>query len=176
MKELEKGLGDNNYQIAVYIANTPPLTEYLQLQQISPLLPGELYAIGQSCGNGWRKVFNVYAKLIFALSAERFTFTSSTSTWQDYRDSTLLQAGSGTALIFGSPKNSGNRQVIRIICGKTHGLTSFTDYAFEWLDAHFAVCREHNMIVCPYFDYRQLTNERIERLALLINTFRENYP
>lgn len=166
--QIEKGLGDKHYEIGVYIANIPPLAEYQQLQQIQPLLPGEIQAIGQSCGNGWRKVFNVYAKLLFALNSEQFSFTASALTWQDYRDQALLQLGSGTALLFGSPVKNGDQQVLRIICGKTHGLMSMKDYVFEWLDPYFAICCEHNIIICPYFDYRQLTNERIERLAQLI--------
>ena len=38
----------------------------------------------------------------------------------------------------------------------------------QWLDNDFAIDVKNNLIVCPYFDYRQLTNEKIQRLAGLL--------
>ena len=35
----------------------------------------------------------------------------------------------------------------------------------QWLDANFAVLPGYALIVCPYFDYRQLTNQHIVRLV-----------
>ncbi|WP_416304905.1 DUF6942 family protein [Neptunicella sp. SCSIO 80796] len=170
--QIEKGLGDKQYKIAVYIANIPPMEEYQQLTQILSLLPGEIQVINQHCGNGWRKVFNVYAKLLFALDPQRFVFSQQAFSWQQYRDQNLLQSDSQTALIFGSPEVRDHHNAIRIICGKTHGQQSGGQFEFDWLDCHFAICREHNIIICPYFDYRQLTNQRIVRLAQLINSLK----
>jgi hypothetical protein len=64
------GLGDQYAQFNVYIANIPAFSEYSSLGCIKPLSSGEIHAIGLACGNGWRKVFNVYAKLLFALNDE----------------------------------------------------------------------------------------------------------
>jgi len=58
------GLGCNKFTFAVYIANQPNMLEYQQLSELSPLTTSEIFTIGQTCGNGWRKVFNVYAKLL----------------------------------------------------------------------------------------------------------------
>jgi hypothetical protein len=44
--------------------------------------------------------------------------------------------------------------------------------ALEWLDKDFAVNRAQNIIVCPYFDYRQLSNIKIQSLAELIISLR----
>ena len=87
----EVGLGCEKYTIAVYIENRPPLYEYKALEEITPVTTGEISAIGQQCGNGWRKVFNVYAKLLFALDKEQFGFTKLAATWQAYRDRFLFQ-------------------------------------------------------------------------------------
>ncbi len=62
------GLGDLCAQFNVYIANRPNFSEYSNLDIVSSLSSGEIHGIGQACGNGWRKVFNVYAKLVFALN------------------------------------------------------------------------------------------------------------
>jgi hypothetical protein len=37
-----------------------------------------------------------------------------------------------------------------------------------WLDGEFAINKKERVIVCPYFDYRQLSNIKIVRLATLI--------
>jgi len=60
------GLGCEKFTIAVYIANRPPLLEYQQLNQLTAVTTGEIANIGYECGNGWRKVCNVYAKLLYA--------------------------------------------------------------------------------------------------------------
>jgi hypothetical protein len=61
--------------------------------------------------------------------------------------------------------------------GKTYAKQSLPVLAIEplvnlqWLDADFAVDPEHGIIVCPYFDYRQLSNSKIDRLVDLIIKF-----
>ena len=37
-----------------------------------------------------------------------------------------------------------------------------------WLDNDFAINPDIGLIVCPYFDYRQLSNIKIESLAELM--------
>mgnify|MGYP000011004628 CR=1 FL=1 len=180
MSDQDIGFGADDYQIAVYIANRPPVYEYQQLEGLTALTTGEIAHIGQHCGNGWRKVFNVYAKLLYALEESIFNFASLAPTWQQYRNDFLLQACSKTSLLFSVPvltpikpiKNNSNSNVVHIIMGKTYAKlllsTGALDIELIWLDNEFAINRSKRVIVCPYFDYRQLSNVKIERLAELI--------
>jgi len=167
------GLGCTNFTIAVYIGNIPNMFEYQQLTQLSPLTSNEIAAINNACGNGWRKVFNVYAKLLYALDNNDFNYSQSASSWQKYRDSFLLQPRSQTALLFSAPQLSKKTESVHIISGKTyakHLLTTEQIHAnFIWLDEEFAIDKTQNLIVCPYFDYRQLSNVKIEKLAYLLS-------
>jgi hypothetical protein len=43
------------------------------------------------------------------------------------------------------------------------------------LDNDFAINRSLKIIVCPYFDYRQLSNIKIERLAELIVSLQDSH-
>jgi hypothetical protein len=177
VSNLDIGLGTDDYQIAVYIANRPPIYEYQQLDQLTALTTGEIAYIGQHCGNGWRKVFNVYAKLLYALDKQQFNFASFAPTWQQYRDEFLLQPHSKTSLLFSAPQlkpkaHTAHQKAVHIIMGKTHAKSLLSSGALDieliWLDNEFAINRSHRVIVCPYFDYRQLSNVKIERLAELI--------
>lgn len=177
MNDLEVGFGNSDSQIAVYIANRPPIYEYQQLTQITALTTGEIAHIGQQCGNGWRKVFNVYAKVLYALDKNLFNFASLAPTWQQYRDSFLLQIHSKTSLLFSTPQlesinhNTADKP-IHIIMGRAYAKsllnTGALDIELTWLNNEFAINRLQRVIVCPYFDYRQLSNIKIERLAQLI--------
>jgi len=166
------GLGCADFTIAVYIGNKPNMLEYQQLCSVSPVTTGEINNINQACGNGWRKVFNVYAKLLYALNNKHFSYSSLAPTWQKYRDSFLLQPISRTALLFSPPQPSNNAKALHIICGKTyakHLLASGQLVAnFIWLDEEFAIDKTQNLVICPYFDYRQLSNINIEKLASLL--------
>lgn len=177
MNDQDIGFGTDTYQIAVYIANRPPIYEYQTLAELTALTTGEIAHIGQHCGNGWRKVFNVYAKLLYALDKEQFNFSSFAPTWQQYRDDFLLQTHSQTSLLFSAPqltpiKLNADQKAVHIIMGKTHAKHLLSTGALEieliWLNQEFAINRSHRVIVCPYFDYRQLSNVKIERLAELI--------
>ena len=168
------GFGDSNFQIAVYIANRPAMYEYQNLDGVTPLVSGEVETINQACGNGWRKVFNVYAKVLFALDKAQFEFSKHTKTWQAYRDKYLLQGSDSTALLFSEPELKPGNNKLHIICGKGHAKALINSgqlvAELAWLDDDFAIDRGNNLIVCPYFDYRQLSNIKIERLAKLIKT------
>ena len=166
------GLGCTGFTIAVYIQNRPNMPEYQQLAGVSSLVSSEIEAINSACGNGWRKVFNVYAKLLYALDQKHFNYSTFASSWQSYRDRILLQHNSHTALLFSTPKIDKNNKTLHIICGKTyakHMLDSGQLVAnLVWLDNEFAIDKSKNLIVCPYFDYRQLSNIKIEKLACLL--------
>jgi hypothetical protein len=169
---LNSGFGDADAGIRVYIANRPPMAEYADLQSVQPLQCGEIELINRACGNGWRKVFNVYAKLLFALDKKQYGFTQQAGSWQHYRDQHLLQAGSNTALIFSAPILQPDVATLHIIAGRTYA-NKLSGASFpaqlDWLNTAFAIDRYNRLLVCPYFDYRQLNNEKIQYLSNLIS-------
>ena len=165
------GFGDAGARVNVYIANRPPMAEYASLQAVQALQAGEIDLINHCCGNGWRKVFNVYAKLLFALDKTQFSFSQQAQSWQQYRDQQLLQAKSHTALLFSHPQLHSKSSAVHIIAGRTHaramlqaGLTA----QFNWLSSEFAIDKPQRLLVCPYFYYRQLNNEKLLFLSQLI--------
>lgn len=89
-------------------------------------------------------------------------------TWQQYRDNHFLQQHSAEALLFSAPDLS-LPNVIHVVAGKTYA-SELDLPPLHWLDNHFAVNQASRLIVCPYLDYRQLSNERIERLAEMIHS------
>ncbi|NRA62624.1 MAG: hypothetical protein HRU25_17340 [Psychrobium sp.] len=168
------GLGMHSALIAVHIDKRPPMVEYGALSSINALVPGEIHAIGQHCGNGWRKVFNIYAKLLVTLDNPVYLAAKNTKTWQNFRDEFLLQGTSNSSLMFSEPHIVTPTYQIRLIMGKAYAKallkTSLRDAAFDWLDDDFAIDLQHHMIICPYFDYRQLSDIKILRLSHLINS------
>lgn len=166
------GLGDPHAQFNVYIANSPSYSDYANLHSVSPLVNTEIHVIGQACGNGWRKVFNVYAKLLFALNCEQIVSLHGANSWQSYRDHALLQHSSNTRLLFSPPNlielKDNQQQVIHIIMGKTYAKSLNLPSSLTWLDNEFAIDIANQLLVCPYFDYRQLSNIKIIRLVELI--------
>ena len=162
------GLGDPEARVRVYVAKAPPLSEYQQLSVVQPLQTGEIAAINSACGNGWRKVFNVYAKLLYALPAP-WRPQPAPERWQYYRDSRLLQAGSGTALLFSPPTA---KPGLHIIAGRQHAralaAADQLPARLSWLDCAFAVADQGTLLVCPYLDYRQLSDRQILRVSTLV--------
>ncbi len=165
------GLGDVNAKCKVYIANRPNMSEYQNLSSVKSLTKGEVSSIGQACGNGWRKVFNVYAKLLFALKECTWLPIDNCESWQEYRDKQLLQQGCNSSLLF-SPPAPLSQQVnnVHIIMGKTYAKSLPLSASLRWLDNDFAINPEAKLLVCPYFDYRQLSNIKIIRLVELIQS------
>ncbi|GAB3110576.1 DUF6942 family protein [Pseudomaricurvus hydrocarbonicus] len=165
------GFGAKNYNLAIYLANRPPLDDYPSRDHLTPLLPAELAHIVANTSNHWRKVFNVYAKFLFALEEPRVTAAGS---WQAYRDQSLLQGHSAEALLF-SPPDFTVKQTVHIVAGKTYAAELHNQgriAELDWLDTHFAVNRSQRLVVCPYLDYRQLSNERIGRLVDIVRGLR----
>lgn len=160
------GLGDPHAHVKVYIGNRPDFAEFLNISSVRPLQKGEINSISNACGNGWRKVFNVYAKFIYALPGFP---QNGEADWQSFRDNRLLQEGSGLSLLFSSPDVS-DENSLHILMGKHYSLSLDLPDSLLWLDHEFAIDRQHKLIVCPYFDYRQLSNAKIIRLVELIQT------
>ncbi len=162
------GLGDVGAPLCVYIANRPPLQCYESLDGLQALAEDEVAYIAAQTGNHWRKIFNCYAKLGYQLDPQGF------SRWQDYRDQYLLQAGSGQALLFSPPQPS---EEVSIVMGKSYAEQlrgqGMSVQGLVWVDGVFAISRPQRLIICPYFDYRQLTNARIVQLVSLVESLNE---
>lgn len=172
----ECGLGCTDALLRIYVAKPPPMQEFLALQQVAPLLPGQIQQIASHCGNGWRKVFNVYAKFVFALPAPWQPDLRDCATWQTWRDRCLLQASSQTSLLFSTPALAENTETptLHIIAGRQHARALIASgeltVSLDWLDEEFALNAEHRLIVCPYLDYRQLSDAKIARVAAIAQT------
>ena len=176
------GFGSTRFNIAIYIANRPHLEGYpssTQLTpqlsphlspQLQPLLPGDIEYISQQTGNHWRKVFNVSAKFLFQLRTQETersdNFSDSESSWQQFRDHSLYQQHSSEALLF-SPPEFKDRDTVHIVAGKTYARALKLEN-LVWLDDYFAVNEAACLVVCPYLDYRQLSNVRIETLVSIV--------
>ncbi len=168
MKEV--GLGAPAASLSVYIGNLANYADLSSLTSIRGVKEGEISAISNACGNGWRKVFNVYAKLVFALDSEQKNWIGSSPNWQHFRDSTLLRAGSETSLLFSKPDltNQPLQKRLHIVMGKGYANSVLENETLHWLDPYFAMIPDKHCIVCPYFDYRQLSNQKIIQLVDLI--------
>ncbi|MFY8274889.1 DUF6942 family protein [Pseudoalteromonas sp. SSDWG2] len=164
------GFGDEKATIRVYVKNRPRLIQYQQLDTVLPLNKHLIEQINSEAGNGWRKVFNVYAKWLFTLQPKSLSLNCVQS-WQQLRDECLLSAKSKTALLFSDPDLS--TAALHVIAGRQHAKELSGDSSLGinliWLNDEFAIDKENNVIVCPYFDYRQLSNVKIETLCQLID-------
>ncbi|XQW84170.1 DUF6942 family protein [Thalassotalea piscium] len=155
-------IGNHSATIKVFIENRPPLAPYQTLDHCLPLHSQEIDTICKETGNHWRKIFNVYAKLVFELSPSAF------NTWQQLRDLSLLQKDSNQCLIFSPPKLHEHTDDVTIIMGKGYATKLGIAQKCEWLTPSFAINPALKLIICPYFDYRQLSNVKISQLVALI--------
>ena len=161
------GLGKANAKLWVYIENRPPLPYYQELSELTAMQADEIAFIAKQTGNHWRNIFNVYAKLVHQLN-----ISDPAKTWQMLRDSTLLQAEGNECLLFSPPKLANlDDNKVHVIMGRTYAskITQVEDY--HGLSPEFAVHKNKPVIICPYFDYRQLSNIKITYLCQLINNF-----
>jgi hypothetical protein len=190
------GFGDHNAHLNVYIDKLPPMDQWQSLDFIESLTIQQINEINQACGNGWRKVFNIYAKLMYALEP------ASLNSWQEYRDLTLLTENSDCALLHQTAEDfvlpdKGNP--INVIMGKQFGtaivqnikinqnitvyllsesgdITQPFDTDTGTIPSDFSLLTfDHGVaLVCPYFDYRQLSNVKLTQLVNIIKTMRQN--
>lgn len=164
------GFGPEHSRLRFHIANRPPLDAYPALDTLQALVPGEIAHIVQHTSNHWRKVFNVLAKFLFDWYSQQ-GHDDLPGSWQAYRDEVLLQSHSQEVLLFSAPDFSQTAFIqlgpVHIVLGKTYA-AALELPPLNWLDGHFAVNQEYKLIVSPYPDYRQLSNERIARLLELM--------
>jgi hypothetical protein len=129
--------------------------------------------IAEQTGNHWRKIFNIYAKLIFEL------YSMPEKSWQIFRERELLQQNCNQNLLFNlssetilnniTTKNITTKN-ITIIMGKTYATKLGFSECCHWLSPEFAINIKKRLIICPYFDYRQLSNIKISKLCQLIKS------
>jgi len=160
------GLGDENYRMAVCIGNQPELDDYEDLSGIRAMATGDIQDIVNRTSNHWRKIFNIFAKVMFELDRKE------QPTWQCYRDNKLLHAGSNHCLLFSEPDLDRTAQEgrVTIVSGKTYAEElGLMEYVAP-LEEGFFVDVANKVIVTPYFDYRQLSNVKIEYLVTVIRS------
>jgi hypothetical protein len=176
------GLGRADAELAVYLANRPALARYQNLSQVQAMQADEHRLISEATGNHWRKIFNVFAKLMYALDGEKQGQRQAhIDCWQHYRDKVLLQSHSNEILLFSRPDFSLPAR-LHLVAGKQwasalgligpspdHDLVS---YGLKQVDECFYVHRHLALVIAPYFDYRQLSNIRLERLVLILDQLR----
>ncbi len=168
------GFGNVNASLQVYIANRPPMEEFDGLNGVLPIQQATIDRINTYCGNHWRKIFNVLAKLMFARSSGGF------DRWQAYRDHKLLTESDDLCLLFNWPQPHKSSELpltsmpLRIIAGKSYAQSCVSELHWQWIDERFAIIPEHRIIVSPYPDYRQLSDRRLETLLQLIDQFNDN--
>ena len=64
---------------------------------------------------------------------------------------------------------------IHLIAGRTHAkqlIQQGLGCQLHWLNEEFAIDPSSKVLVTPYFDYRQLSNEKIEFSATLLRSLR----
>lgn len=169
MKDKPIGLGSHKSNINFYIASRPPIDDYPMMPELRGLAAGELDHIVKHTSNHWRKAFNVYAKLLFDWYRLQ-NRKDLPNSWQSYRDGELFQAHSQETLLFSPPQLTPGNGSIHIIAGKTYA-GDLDLPPLIWLDNYFAINQKHRLVVAPYPDYRQLSNERIGRLIDLMKSF-----
>lgn len=152
------GLGPTSPKLLIYLPHTPNCDHLKALAEVRPAFPGELHQIGVETGNHWRKIINVTAKLGFAINDNNY------SDWQSYRDAFLCREGSEITLIFGAKKLVQGEHYTHIISGHQYCESICKTFEFETLDQDFRLCRSRKVIDSPYFDYRQLSNIKLEKL------------
>ena len=161
------GFGSPESPIKIYIANRPPIDSYPIMQELRSMLPGEIDHIVKHTSNHWRKVFNVYAKFLFDWQTQ--TSNNMLTRWQDYREQALFQDSSVASLLFSPPQFDDPSAHFHIVAGKTYAaLLSLP--SLVWIDQYFAFNQKHHLIVSPYPDYRQLSNDRTMTLITLMKS------
>lgn len=171
------GLGEQQAVFNVHLANKPPIASYENRRSIKACTRGEIKTIGELAGNHWRKIFNVYSKLLYALDLPQW---QEYETWQTLRDNGLLQKGSDTALIWNTAearftealKAKPNKDRLTLVTGKSYAEALGLSEKLVWIDQDFALLKSSNLIVSPYFDYRQLSDVKIQKLAELIKNIK----
>ncbi|BCE00968.1 DUF6942 family protein [Marinicellulosiphila megalodicopiae] len=163
LKTPHTGFGATDGTFTVYCANTPSTTA-LDPHKITPICYQDIEQINSDNGNGWRKIFNVYAKILFEINSMTF------KDWQSLRNEYLLQTHCAHSLIL-NPIDITKTQNVQLIMGKGFALSFFDEPDIQWITpkiAHVKLADYPNTFITPYFDYRQFNNADITEFANII--------
>lgn len=144
-------------KLILYTATRPPMARFADCESLS-LASGEVCEIIAECGNHWRKIFSIFAKLSFALVEH------DCKTWQEYRDLVLLTEQGSELIVFEHHLVEAPADAIHFISGQKH-FAEFDLNDFSPLDDDAKVLENGQILQTPYFDYRQLNNALIEQLV-----------
>lgn len=134
--------------IILYIPNKPDLENFKNRRGLKNLKKSDVNFIISECGNHWRKIFTIFAKICF-------NFNPITKSWKEYRDTILLTNKCIGSISFSKSvvQNSGD---FILLSGKE-----------SWkIDSS----NNNNTFKLPYFDYRQFSNEKIKTLITEISS------
>ena len=139
----------------VFILPTPPKGNYV-LNSDRHLDKPDITDIIEQDGNHWRKILTIMAKL-----------SCTGQDWKTYRDHQLLQQRE--AIRFQLP-DTFDKDVVYFICGGQMQVSLAQMPGLERLDDQGRIKVNHNLILCPYLDYRQYPNQLIETTLSYINS------
>ena len=168
-------IGSDNPKLVVLINhNLPEGTAKNQSNgKAVPLTEDWMDQIIAAGGNNWRKIFNIYAKLCFSL-LENNRENSEIQDWQTYRSNCLLVSNTPYQLVCLSGEalksfyERLDTDTLVLITGKKCASELAITERLHWIDQDFAQAIGRNGLLCPYFDYRQLSNIKLEKLTGLI--------
>ena len=156
---MKPGIGSTKPQLVLYIDKRPSVASVLQLEKLRPAFTGEVPALIEKCGNHWRKIFSILAKLSFGLD------TRGCCSWQHYRDEVLLTEQGAEALLFCNELKEFSSQPFHLIGGERFFKEfDFAGEDFCELDAAGKVRFSGRVFQTPYFDCRQFPNALIEEV------------
>ena len=162
-------LGEAHAALTVCVEHQPRWPEPAFASGRSTLYPGELAKLVDANSNHWRKIFNVYAKLLYALRPDAAT------DWRALREQQLFQPGQQHGLRMGSTlaEEVNQRAGLSLIAGKQYanalGLLNQATSLAPGIFLH----DDRACLITPYFDYRALSDANITRLAQIIT---ERWP
>lgn len=156
---LISGFGHSAPNWVLHIANRPDLPEFNQ-DNFRTLAEGEVASIINNTSNHWRKVFSIMAKISFAL------YDTGCESWQQYRDTKLLSGSGFEALSYLPYAEDANDNYFSVVAGFQYAATQLD---LDKLIPHHSTSKllrieGSDCVVTPYFDWRQLNNELLEKL------------
>lgn len=155
------GFGSKQADLVVYLPNRPQIDEFINLDSFRALRSGEVQEIISQCGNHWRKIFSIYAKIAFAIDPKDY------STWQQYRDTVLLTDHGAEAVIFGCEIVPFSEKTFHFIAGRAHfDAFSLKREEFKEIGNDGKIFVKNRIFQIPYFDYRQFPNKLVEKIVI----------
>ncbi|NRB39175.1 MAG: hypothetical protein HRU20_12015 [Pseudomonadales bacterium] len=158
-----------NITLRLYLPHRPPMQEFESLNGIKLLQHGDINTIIAATGNHWRKIFVIFSKIAAALDSRQLD-------WKTYQQNHLLQGSGSELLVFCDDQgelasqliNEVNTQTIHLFSGKACAEAAGCMPYCEALESGFYRSHQGNVFITPYFDYRQLSNVKIDYLLSLL--------